>query len=98
MIEPYEPFSTIVLAQDFPEHNLQRGAIGTIVEYYPMRDQETGYSIEGFDLPDITLEVSQSQIMPLHQWQKEQAILQKIHRLPIEQLEKLDKYLDQLIA
>lgn len=31
-------------------------------------------------------------------WQKEQAILQKIHSLPLEQLEALGKYLDQLTA
>ena len=98
MPEPYELFSQIVLAQDFPEHDLKRGTIGRIVEHYPMTDQEDGYSIEGFNLPEVTLEVSQSQIMPLIQWQKEQAILQKIHQLPLEQLEALDKYLDQLTA
>lgn len=95
---PFKLFSQIVLAQDFPEHDLQRGAAGTIVEHYPMTDREDGYSIEGFHLPEVTLEVSQSQIMPLIQWQKEQSILQKIHQLPFEQLEELDKYLDQLTA
>lgn len=98
MSKSYALFSQIVLAQDFPQYNLQRGAMGTIVEHYPMADQEDGYSIEGFDIAEITLEVSQSQIMPLIQWQKEQSILQKIYQLPFEQLDQLDKYLDQLTA
>ncbi|NJN73969.1 MAG: DUF4926 domain-containing protein [Limnothrix sp. RL_2_0] len=79
MTESFSLFSKVVLTQDFPEQNLQRGATGIIVEHYPMTDQEDGYSIEGFDIPEITLEVRRSQIMPFSQWQKEQTILQKIH-------------------
>lgn len=65
MTETFSLFSQVALTQDLPEYNLKQGAIGTIVEHYPMVDQEDGYSIEGFDLPDVTLEVKASQIMLL---------------------------------
>lgn len=46
------------------------------VEYYPMPNpEEDGYSLEGFNIPEVTIEVSASQIMPLHQWQKEIALI-----------------------
>lgn len=91
-------FSQVILAQDLPEYNLKRGDMAIVVEHYAMNDQEDGYSLEGFDIPEVTLEVSQSQIMPLNQWQKEQKILEKIHQLTIDKLDKLDVYLNQLIA
>jgi Domain of unknown function (DUF4926) len=54
-------FTQVALAQDVPAHNLKRGAVGTIVERYPMSEgEQEGYSIEGFDLPNITLEVPAS--------------------------------------
>lgn len=34
MPQPYELFSKIVLAQDFPEYDLKRGAEGIIVEHF----------------------------------------------------------------
>jgi Domain of unknown function (DUF4926) len=62
-------FAQVALAQDIPEHHLKRGAVATIVEHYPMPDgEEDGYSLEGFDLPNVTLEVAESQIMPIGQW------------------------------
>jgi hypothetical protein len=70
MTTPYPLFSQVVLTEDFPDHHLQRGAIGIIVEHYPMPNpEEDGYSLEGFNLPNVTLEVSASQIMSLAQWQ-----------------------------
>jgi hypothetical protein len=54
-------FTQVALAQDVPAYNLKRGAVGTIVERYPMSEgKQEGYSIEGFDLPNITLEVPAS--------------------------------------
>jgi hypothetical protein len=54
-------FTQVALAQDVPAHNLKCGAVGTIVERYPMSEgKQEGYSIEGFDLPNITLEVPAS--------------------------------------
>jgi hypothetical protein len=75
-------FSQVVLAQALPKYGLQRGSVATVVEYYPMPNpEEDGYSLEGFNIPDVTLEVSASQIMSLHQWQKEIETLEKSHQL-----------------
>lgn len=65
----YPLFSQVVLAEDLPEYDLKRGDIGTVVEHYPMPDdEEDGYSLEGFGVPNITIEVSASQILSLNQW------------------------------
>jgi hypothetical protein len=47
------PCSQVALAQDLPEHHLKRGNIATVVEHYP-------YSLEGFGVPDVTVEVAAS--------------------------------------
>ncbi|MFH7245236.1 MAG: DUF4926 domain-containing protein [Spirulina sp.] len=68
----YPLFSKVSLAEDLPEHHLKRGDVGTIVEHYPMPDdEEDGYSLEGFGVPNITIEVSVSQIISVKQWQLE---------------------------
>ena len=36
----YPLFSQVALAEDLPEHHLKRGDIATVVEYYPMPDEE----------------------------------------------------------
>jgi Domain of unknown function (DUF4926) len=65
MKKVYPLFSQVALAQDLPEYNLKRGNIATIVEHYPMPEgEEDGYSLEGFDVPQITIEVAASQIIP----------------------------------
>ncbi|MEQ8969264.1 MAG: DUF4926 domain-containing protein [Coleofasciculus sp. C1-SOL-03] len=62
----YPLFSQVALAQDLPEYNLKRGDIATIVEYYHKAEgEEDGYSLEGFDLPQVTIEVAASQIIPV---------------------------------
>jgi len=62
----YPLFSQVALAKDLPEHHLKWGDVGTIVEHYPMPDnEEDGYSLEGFGVPNITIEVSGSQILSL---------------------------------
>ncbi|PZD73368.1 hypothetical protein C1752_02387 [Acaryochloris thomasi RCC1774] len=71
----YPLFSQVALAEDVPDYDLKRGDIATIVEHYPMPDEEEdGYSLEGFDVPHITLEVASSQIISVDQWQQEEAI------------------------
>ncbi|MEQ9669118.1 hypothetical protein [Coleofasciculus sp. G2-EDA-02] len=48
--------------------NLKRGDIATIVEYYHKAEsEEDGYSLEGFDLRQVTIEVAASQIIPVVQ-------------------------------
>jgi hypothetical protein len=59
-------FSQVALAQDLPEHNLKQGDMATILEDYPMPEgEEDGYSLEGFDVPQVTIEVAASQIIPI---------------------------------
>jgi hypothetical protein len=59
-------FSEVVLLQDLPMYNLKRGEIVTVVEHYPMpSSQKDGYSLEGFSVPNVTVEVSASQITSL---------------------------------
>ncbi|NER01006.1 MAG: DUF4926 domain-containing protein [Cyanothece sp. SIO2G6] len=91
-------FSQVVLAEDIPEHHLKRGDRATVVEYYAMPDdEEDGYSLEGFDVPNITVEVAASQIMSPQQWQQQQAILQKLGQLSAPKLLQLEEFLDFLI-
>ena len=53
-----------LLVEDLPEHCLKRGDVATVVEHYSMPDeQEDGYSLEGFDVLNVTVEVSASQIV-----------------------------------
>ncbi|NET25471.1 DUF4926 domain-containing protein [Okeania sp. SIO1I7] len=54
-------FYEIQLTQDIPELNLKKGSIGVIVEYYPISEEEDGYSVEGLIAQD-TVEVAESQI------------------------------------
>jgi hypothetical protein len=55
-------FSQVALSQDLPEYNLKEENIGTIVEQCPMPDGEDGYSLVGFDVPQITIELTASQM------------------------------------
>jgi hypothetical protein len=98
-------YSQVALAQDLPEHHLKKGAIATIVEYYPMPDSEDGYSLEGFDVPNVTIEVSASQIMPMvfdrpeviASAQSVANITTKLSLLSPTRLMQLNEYLDFLL-
>lgn len=59
--------------------------------------EEDGYSLEGFDLPHVTIEVSSSQIIPIAQWQQEEMILAKLRQLSGARLLQLQEYLDFLL-
>jgi len=60
----YPLFSQVALVKDLPEHHLKRGDVATIVEHYPMPEgEDDGYSLEGFDVPNVTIEVASSQIV-----------------------------------
>jgi hypothetical protein len=94
----YPLFAQVVLAEDLPEYDLKRGDIGTVVEHYPMPDdEEDGYSLEGFGVPNITIEVSASQILSLSQWQQEEKLLVKIRQLSQSRLLQLEEYLEFLL-
>ena len=61
----FQLFTQVALREDIPEFNLKKGAIGTIVEYYPMPDgQVDGYSLEGL-IPEDTVEISEAQIQAI---------------------------------
>lgn len=62
----FELFTQVALHEDIPKYGLKKGDIGTIVEYYAMpEDEEDGYSLEGFDIENITVEVTESQLEPV---------------------------------
>ncbi len=92
-------FSEVVLLQDIPTYHLKRGSVATVVEHYPMNElQQDGYSLEGFDVPNVTVEVAESQIISVEQWQKEMEILEKLHRLSVVKLTYLDTYIEKLLS
>ncbi|HEY9749801.1 MAG TPA: DUF4926 domain-containing protein [Allocoleopsis sp.] len=94
----YPLFSQVALAQDLPEQNLKRGDIATVVEHFSMPDgEEDGYSLEGFDVPHVTIELAASQIIPIMQWQQEETILIKLRQLSRDRLLQLEDYLDFLL-
>ncbi|MDB9496898.1 DUF4926 domain-containing protein [Spirulina major CS-329] len=97
MSQPYPLFTQVSLTQDLPEYNLKQGQIGTIVEHYPISDEEDGYSIEGFNVPQVTIEVSASQIIPHNPQAREMAILTKLRQLSPTQQQNLEDYLDFLL-
>jgi len=90
-------FSQVALIQDLPEYNLKRGDTAIIVEHYPMPEgEEDGYSLEGFDIPQVTIEVAASQIISIVQWQQEEMILDKLRQLSKSRRLQLEDYLDFL--
>ncbi|WP_338022449.1 DUF4926 domain-containing protein [Argonema antarcticum] len=59
----FDLFTQVVLREDIPKYGLKKGEMATIVEHYPMSEsQEDGYSLEGFNVETITVEVAESQI------------------------------------
>jgi len=94
----YPLFSQVALAEDLPEHSLKRGEIATVVEHYPMPEgDEDGYSLEGFNIPNVTVEVAASQIISIRQCQQEEEILAKLRQLSRTRQLQLEEYLDFLI-
>lgn len=65
----YELFKPIALARDFPEKDLHRGDLATIVDCHPAPDDgEVGYSLEVFSASNKTrhvIVVAESEIQPL---------------------------------
>ncbi|KKJ00105.1 DUF4926 domain-containing protein [Prochlorothrix hollandica] len=96
--EPYALFSQAVLLQDVPEYGLKRGAIGTIVEHYPMPEGVAdGYSVEGFGVVGVTIEVDELQILPVVGLVEEFGVIQRLRSLSREGRELLERYLEGLL-
>ncbi|WP_055077104.1 DUF4926 domain-containing protein [Pseudanabaena sp. 'Roaring Creek'] len=94
----YPLFSEVVLLHDIPTHNLKRGSVATVVEQYVATEQQQyGYSLEGFNVPNVTVEVDESQVTSTEQWQKEMEILEKLHRLSVVKLVHLESYIEKLL-
>jgi hypothetical protein len=51
MTESYPLFTQVSLTEDLPEYNPEKAQIGTIIEHYPMNNEEDGYSLKGFNIP-----------------------------------------------
>ncbi len=62
-------YSRVALSVDFPEYNLCRGDVATVIEFYEGRpNQESGYELEVFNALGETfavVTVCESQIEPL---------------------------------
>ncbi|NEQ42290.1 MAG: DUF4926 domain-containing protein [Leptolyngbya sp. SIOISBB] len=64
----FELFTRVALQQDFPNYQLHRGDVATIVDHHPVAEDEDGYSLEVFNAIGETIAVSvvsESQIEPL---------------------------------
>ena len=98
MKKQYPLFSQVALAVDLPEYKLKRGDVATVVEHYSMPEgEDDGYSLEGFNVPSVTVEVGASQIVPIDQWQQEEVIVSKLRQLSKTRLLQLNEYLDFLV-
>src|SRR5262245_6974989 len=54
----FKLFEQVALAKDIPEKKLRRGDVATIVDNYPARSGEAGYSIEVFNAVGDTIAVT----------------------------------------
>jgi hypothetical protein len=98
MTSQHPLYTRVALAEDLPEYHLKRGEVARIVEYYPMPDgQEDGYSLEGFDVPHVTVEVGSSKIISVEQYQQEEAILIKLRQLSSSGLGQIEDFIDFLL-
>ncbi len=65
----FELFTRVALREDFPQHRLRNGDVGTIVDRHEgLAGQEDGYSLEVFNAIGETIAVMvvrESQIEPL---------------------------------
>lgn len=65
----YELFKQVSLLVDFPEKNLKKGDVATIVDHHPVPDGKDGYTLEVFNVFGETytlLTVRESEIEPLN--------------------------------
>ena len=85
----YRLFSQVVLTEDLPEYELKKGAIATTVEHYPVDNGEDGYSLEGFDFPYVTIEVSESKITAVPQPKRVAIVASKLSHLSTHRLQQI---------
>ena len=64
----FELFTRVALREDFPQHQLHRNDVATVVDHHPVAEGEDGYSLEVFNAVGETIAVmvvAESQIEPL---------------------------------
>lgn len=64
----FDLFTRVALREDFPQYQLHRNDIATVVDHHPVAEGEDGYSLEVFNAVGETiavLVVAESQIEPL---------------------------------
>lgn len=93
----YALFSQVALAEDLPEYSLKKGAIGTVVEHYSMQDEEDGYSLEGFDVPHVTIEVRASKIVAINKAERETLLVSKLRQLSAHRQQQVEEYVEFLV-
>ena len=93
----YALFSQVALAEDLPEYRLRKGAIGTVVEHYQRENEEDGYSLEGFDVPHVTVEVPESKIVTVSQAEQEALLLSKLRQLSVNRRRQIEDYIEFLV-
>lgn len=56
---PFEMYGEVILTRDVPDHGLQAGDVGTVVERHTVPGvAEEGYSVEFFDMTGNTVGVA----------------------------------------
>jgi hypothetical protein len=53
----FQLFTRVALKANFPQYQLCRGDIATIVEHHPVKNGEDGYSLEVFNAVGETIAV-----------------------------------------
>lgn len=53
----FELYKDVVLVRDVPEDNVCAGDVGSVIERHEIAGQETGYSVEFFDMLGNTVAV-----------------------------------------
>lgn len=53
----FDLFQRAILSKDFPQHGLQPGDMGIVVEHVPRSGQDDGYILEFFDAQGNTIDI-----------------------------------------
>lgn len=80
----YPLFTRVALAEDFPQENLRRGDLATIVEYYAgASGQESGYELEVFNAVGDTFAVVTARESQIESLRKDELLSVRPQKLAI---------------
>jgi hypothetical protein len=75
-------FTRVALSEDFPQENLRRGDVATIVEYYEgFHGQEPGYELEVFNALGETFAVVTARESQVESLRKDELLSVRSHKL-----------------